>query len=67
LNGKRLKGGFTLVRMRKDKSGKRENWLLIKQHDRQASEEIDPVQTWQRSVKSRRSMEGIAKAGKHEP
>ena len=64
LNGKRLKGGFTLVRMRKDRSGSsaRENWLLIKQRDEEASEEIDPVETWQRSVKTRRSMAGIAKA-----
>src|SRR5438874_12572921 len=33
LKGKRLKGGFTLVRMRKAGGGKsaRENWLLIKQ------------------------------------
>src|SRR5690349_21966811 len=51
LKGKRLKGGFTLVRMRKDRTGKsaRENWLLIKQRDGEASEEIDPVETWQRS------------------
>jgi bifunctional non-homologous end joining protein LigD len=64
LRGKRLKGGFTLVRMRKDRNGnsKRENWLLIKQHDREANEEIDPVETWQRSVTTRRSMAGIAKA-----
>jgi bifunctional non-homologous end joining protein LigD len=66
LKGKRLKGGFTLVRMRRDRNGKsaRENWLLIKQRDSEASEEIDPIETWQRSVTSRRSMEGIAKAGR---
>ena len=64
LKGKRLKGGFTLVRMRKDRSGKsaRENWLLIKQRDAAASEKVDPVEAWQRSVVSRRSMAGIAKA-----
>ena len=64
LKGKRLKGGFTLVRMRKDRNGKRprENWLLIKQRDRQASEDIDPVEKWQKSVTTRRSMEGIARA-----
>lgn len=66
LHGKRLKGGFALVRMRKasDRKRGRENWLLIKQHDADASTEIDPVETWQRSVKSRRSMAGIAKAGR---
>ncbi len=68
LKGKRLKGAFTLVRMRKDRNGKsRENWLLIKQHDQAASEEIDPVEKWQRSVTTRRSMEGIAKADGRRP
>lgn len=65
LKGKRLKGGFTLVRMRRDRDGRsaRENWLLIKQRDKEASKDIDPVETWQRSVATRRSMAGIAKAG----
>jgi len=68
LRGKRLKGAFTLVRMRKDRNGKsRENWLLIKQHDQAASEAIDPVEKWQRSVATRRSMEGIAKADGRKP
>jgi DNA ligase D-like protein (predicted 3'-phosphoesterase) len=64
LKGKRLKGGFTLVRMRKDRNGRRprENWLLIKQRDRQASEDIDPIEKWQKSVTTRRSMAGIARA-----
>jgi bifunctional non-homologous end joining protein LigD len=64
LKGKRLKGGFTLVRMRKDgaSKSKRENWLLIKQRDAEASAKIDPVEAWQRSVTTRRSMAGIAKA-----
>ncbi|MGE0241469.1 MAG: DNA polymerase ligase N-terminal domain-containing protein [Parvibaculaceae bacterium] len=64
LKGKRLKGGFTLLRMRKDRRGAsaRENWLLIKQRDRQASAAIDPIEAWQRSVVSRRSMAGIARA-----
>jgi DNA ligase D-like protein (predicted ligase)/DNA ligase D-like protein (predicted 3'-phosphoesterase) len=63
LKGKRLKGGFTLLRMRKDRGkSTRENWLLIKQRDTAASEEIDPVEKWQRSVATRRSMDGIAKA-----
>jgi bifunctional non-homologous end joining protein LigD len=64
LQGKRLKGGFTLVRMRKDSSGRsaRENWLLIKQRDAAASTDVDPVGAWQKSVTTGRSMEGIAKA-----
>jgi bifunctional non-homologous end joining protein LigD len=64
LKGKRLKGGFTLVRMRSDRGGRsgRENWLLIKQHDAAASTDVDPVEAWQKSVTTRRSMAGIAKA-----
>lgn len=58
LQGKRLKGGFALVRMRKE--GKRENWLLIKQRDRQADARLDPVEAWQTSVRTKRSMAGIA-------
>jgi bifunctional non-homologous end joining protein LigD len=61
LNGKRLKGGFTLVRMRGRKNGVRENWLLIKQRDKTANPKLDPTETWQTSVVSRRGMEGIAK------
>lgn len=64
LHGKRLKGGFALVRMRKDRGIRhaRQNWLLIEQRDAEASEDIDPVEKWQRSVTTRRSMGGIAKA-----
>lgn len=58
LHGKRLKGGFALVRMRKE--GKRENWLLIKQRDDEADAKRDPVEAWQTSVRTRRSMAGIA-------
>nr|WP_206530151.1 non-homologous end-joining DNA ligase [Nordella sp. HKS 07] len=61
LHGKRLKGGFALVRMRKDRAGgKRENWLLIKQRDDEADAKLDPVKAWQTSVRTRRSMAGIA-------
>ena len=66
LKGKRLKGGFTLVRMRKAGGGKsaRENWLLIKQRDDEADPKTDPVATWQKSVETQRSMAGIAKGEK---
>jgi bifunctional non-homologous end joining protein LigD len=63
LNGERLKGGFTLVRMRGDR-GKRESWLLIKQKDEAANPGLDPVEQWQKSVATRRGMEGIAKGSK---
>lgn len=61
LRGKRLKGGFTLVRMRNDRAGSpRENWLLIKQRDSTADANLDPIETWQTSVRTKRSMAGIA-------
>ena len=61
LVGKRLKGGFTLVRMRGREKAGRENWLLIKQKDETADPGADPTEAWQTSVMTRRGMEGIAK------
>lgn len=61
LNGERLKGSFVLVRManrRKSDRG-RENWLLIKHDDAEASTEKD-VQDTDWSVTTGRSMEEIA-------
>ena len=62
LYGHRMKGRWTLVRMRTQE--KRENWLLIKEHD--AFEETDEdnlISSYLESVSSGRSMEDIA-AGK---
>jgi bifunctional non-homologous end joining protein LigD len=67
LDGARLKGGFTLVRMRFDRNGgksKRANWLLIKRGDEEASESLDPTEKYETSVKSKRSMAAIAKGNK---
>src|SRR6056297_2029127 len=50
LHGKRLKGGFALVRMKGKSSGGKENWLLIKERDDQADEETDPRRKWTDSV-----------------
>jgi len=65
LAGQRLKGGWVLVRMRKDRDGgKRNNWLLIKHRD--GSERIgdeDSILLADRSVASGRGMAEIA-AGK---
>lgn len=64
LDGQRLKGSFALVRManrRKSDKG-RENWLLIKHDDAEASADRD-VQEADRSVTTGRSMDEIA-AGK---
>lgn len=55
LDGQRLRGGFTLVRM-KGEGGK--NWLLIKERDGEAGAELDDVH----SVASGRTMEEIAAA-----
>jgi bifunctional non-homologous end joining protein LigD len=62
LHGKRLKGGWDLVRMHGD--GKRENWLLIKKDDQEARRNSngDFLESLAFSVKSGRQMEEIARA-----
>jgi bifunctional non-homologous end joining protein LigD len=65
LHGKRLKGRWHLVRLRGNRSGdnRRENWLLIKGKDEYANTDGDAaLESYQTSVVSRRSMQGIAKA-----
>jgi bifunctional non-homologous end joining protein LigD len=65
LDGKRLKGGFVLVRMKRREREKRNNWLLIKHHDGWALEGHGDalVEGETTSVASGRTMEAIA-AGK---
>lgn len=61
LHGRRLKGGWGLIRMRGD--GKRENWLLIKEKDdeaRQNETNEEFLNDLASSVKTGRSMEQIA-------
>jgi len=62
LAGKKLHGGWHLVRMRRCPGGRRENWLLIKQHDEAArtAGQCDVLIEKQRSVKTGRTMEEIA-------
>jgi bifunctional non-homologous end joining protein LigD len=55
LHGKKLKGGWVLVR-----TGGRK-WLLIKRKDRYASKTVDITTEKPRSVKSRRLLAGIAR------
>jgi bifunctional non-homologous end joining protein LigD len=65
LFGERLKGGFALIRL-KPKPGersKRENWLLIKERDDWAEEDVVATDEWTKSVKTKRSLETIAKEG----
>jgi len=66
LHGKRLQGRWHLVRLRSSRSGdRRDSWLLIKGRDEYANAEGDAaVETYQTSVVSRRSMQGIAKAAR---
>src|SRR5882724_11353230 len=62
LHGERLKGGWDLVRMRGD--GKRENWLLIKETDQDATRGANGafLEGLASSVTTGRSMEEIADA-----
>lgn len=59
LNGKRLKGSWTLVRMRRNQSGKSQ-WLLIKHRDQYAVPESDITADNQTSVATGRTMEELA-------
>lgn len=58
LNGEKLKGGYSLVKM---KSGKMSgNWLLTKRDDDQADARRNPTSTENKSVKTGRTLKEIA-------
>ena len=57
LKGKKLNGGFALVRI-KDKEN---HWLLIKMKDKEASTKKNPVKTQPNSAKTQKTMHDIAK------
>jgi bifunctional non-homologous end joining protein LigD len=59
LHGKRLRGGWVLVRMRRDEGG-RAQWLLIKHRDELADPDYDVVADVTTSVASGRTMDEIA-------
>jgi bifunctional non-homologous end joining protein LigD len=61
LHGRKMTGGWALVRMKPRPKDRRENWLLIKAEDEAASAETDLL-TNDRSVKTDRAMEEIAAA-----
>jgi bifunctional non-homologous end joining protein LigD len=65
LYGERLKGGFVLVRFKPKPGGKskRDNWLLIKERDDWAKEDVNATEEWTTSVKTRRSLDRIEKEG----
>ncbi|MDG3582276.1 DNA polymerase ligase N-terminal domain-containing protein [Galbibacter pacificus] len=59
LQGKKLQGGYSLIRMN---SGKMKgNWLLIKKDDEKADARRNPVSTQNKSVTSNRTLKEIAK------
>ena len=69
LHGRRLTGGWHLIRMKGGKTGHagRENWLLIKEDD-EAAHKRDPVARYRRAVGSRRTLPEITTDAKpHAP
>jgi bifunctional non-homologous end joining protein LigD len=61
LHGRKLKGSWVLVRMRD------RQWLLIKHRDAHASATVDLTVARPKSVVSRRTMAGIARAAAASP
>ena len=63
VDGERMQGGWTLVRMKPRKRGDRENWLLIKERDQHAGDDPDElVNGYNTSIATSRTMEQIAAA-----
>jgi bifunctional non-homologous end joining protein LigD len=60
LQGERLKGGFALTRLPRRGKERRENWLLVKEKDRFADPDRDPIREWTKSVASGRGFSEIA-------
>ncbi|MFN4761784.1 DNA polymerase ligase N-terminal domain-containing protein [Gillisia sp. Q332] len=63
LNGKKLKGGFSLIRFEK---GKDEKWLLKKDNDEDADARKNPTSTENKSVLTGRTMNQIKKDSEKE-
>ncbi len=59
MRGKRMRGGWVLVRMRRDEGG-RAQWLLIKHRDEFADPDFDVTAAADTSVTTGRTMEEIA-------
>lgn len=64
LEGRKLRGGWHLVRMKPRPREKAPNWLLIKDEDREARETGDILQEMPRSARSNRTVEEVG--GKEE-
>lgn len=62
VEGERMQGGWTLVRMKGGKREKRENWLLIKERDDYAGHDPEElIRAYTTSISTSRSMEAIAR------
>ena len=62
VEGERMQGGWTLVRMKPRKRGDRENWLLIKERDEHAGHDPDElVKAYTTSISTYRTMDQIAR------
>ncbi len=66
LDGKRLKGNWTLVRMKPKDGEKNDAWLLIKEHD-EYEKDSPSVSRFTRSVKTNKTLKEIAKQGQTNP
>ncbi len=68
LDGEKLSGGWHLVRMHRRPGEKRDNWLLIKQHDgaERSARDNDILEDEPLSVETGRTMDEIAKGPKKE-
>jgi len=59
LEGRKLRGGWSLRRIRASASGGKESWLLVKKRDEQADARRNPVSTQPESVLSGKTIDEV--------
>jgi bifunctional non-homologous end joining protein LigD len=59
LKGKKLKGNWVLLKMHGEAGANGKNWLLLKEKDKAASDQVDLLQKFPKSVVSGRTLEEI--------
>ncbi|MQS17055.1 3'-phosphoesterase [Streptomyces kaniharaensis] len=62
LYGHKLHGGYSLTRIRSDRAGQREAWLLVKHADADASTDGTPAPTRARSARTGHTLKQAAEA-----
>lgn len=67
LSGEKLKGGWMLAKLKPKAGEDRENWLLFKEHDPAADEELDILAARPESVKTGRLIEELLDAPQSPP